>query len=451
MSAGNRKTNNPAGWEEYDGSIYNTERGYGWLISLLEKGTDRGADASIMLNDGTRLTSQDLNRLELANWQGTHQENIPLVFRIDLPDGWYSVTCTSVDPGSSPLPLVDRRSFKCRAHGVVFAGANYGVPLTVSGAKLVEGKGIVEVTDGHLRIVVGDPAYGGWTWKYRGHWYGGWKSWWGKGHLYANGWYQKLTRTVDPGFHSLRLNSLEIERVPAPKRRPTIIFRDFFNRDNDLDINASVIDANHWIRTKLHPDIPDHISTELYQTSIKLSSSKSSNSVLSLLQQKISPEKGIIRYSTRVSLFTGEGSHVHSGVQEAGILMLTDPSESTEYNSTFVGVAFDNTRFETMGWLIYRVGNGKDGYRTNMEIPDTVLPFKITEGEFEIMVDHDLEKNVLRHIRINAVDVTNQLSHKCRTQRIQRGLYGIRSTIDNSNSGVSLQQLYWYYRVEKIN
>ena len=108
---GNRQTVNPAGWEEYDGSIYRPERGYGWLTDLSTDGRDRGAEATITLGDGTKTSPADLGRLELANWQGTHQENQLLVFRIDLPDGWYQISCTSVEPGSSGLPLVHQRSF----------------------------------------------------------------------------------------------------------------------------------------------------------------------------------------------------------------------------------------------------------------------------------------------------------------------------------------------------
>ena len=94
----------------------------------------------------------------------------------------------------------------------------YGMPLAIEGNRLVEGSGVVEVTEGHLRIVVGDPSYGGWIWSYEGPWYRGWNAWFGRqrNHRYAESLYQKLTRTVDPGFHSLRFNSLEIERVPPP-------------------------------------------------------------------------------------------------------------------------------------------------------------------------------------------------------------------------------------------
>ena len=177
-------------------------------------------------------SARALGRLELANWQGTHRENHPLVFRIDLPSGWYRVTCASA--GFRALPVVDQRSFKCRARDAVFAGPNYGAPLKVGGSDLIEGSNIVEVTDGHLRIVVGDPAYGGWTWYYKGPWYRGWGQWWGKwgDHRYAETWGQKLTRVVDPGFHSLRLNSLEIERITAPVKQSSVFFRDFFNRDD---------------------------------------------------------------------------------------------------------------------------------------------------------------------------------------------------------------------------
>jgi hypothetical protein len=103
-----------------------------------------------------------------------------------------------------------------------------------------------------------------------------------------------------------------------------------------------------------------------------------------------------------------------------------------------------------MGRVIYRVGNGRDGYRTNAEIPDTVLPFKITEGEFEIIVDHDVAANALKRVKINGIDVTDRWSLRDRMQRLSMGLFGIRSLINNTNPRVSLQQFYWYYRVEAL-
>ncbi len=82
----------------------------------------------------------------------------------------------------------------------------------------------------------------------------------------------------------------------------------------------------------------------------------------------------------------------------------------------------------------------------------TVEPcFKITEGEFEIIVDHDVKNNVLRQIRVNGVDVTEKWSIKDRTQRIRQGLYGIRSAMNSANSKIKIQQFYWYYRVENVN
>jgi hypothetical protein len=449
---GKKFTPNPAGWEPYDGSVYTQERGYGWLTKLSGFfAADGGQDETIHLPGGVVTSPGRLGRLELASWQGTHRENAPLVFRIDLPNGWYRVACASVAQGV--LPVVDQRSFKCRAHDSVFAGPLYGAPLKAQGVDLIEGSNIVEVTDGQLRVVVGDPAYGGWTWSYKGAWHRGWDKWWGKwgDHRYAESWYQKLTRVIDPGFHSLRLNSLEIERVKAPPRQTALVFRDFFNRDDSPEINSGVDKPNQWNQIKLHPAIPDQIRAELYKTSLKLTGPKKVKSVTGIIQKKVSSEKGIVRYSTRVSLFTGEGSKTHSGSQEAGLLILAEATGATEFSSTFVGIAFDRSRPETPGWVRYRVGNGQGSYRTNVKIPDSSLPFKITEGEYEIIVDHDLKNNVLQRIQINSADITKLFNSGHRKQRVSRGLFGIRSNMDSLDSGVSLQQFYWYYRVEDLS
>ena len=264
---------NPAGWEAYDGSMYTQERGYGWTTQLSGfYAGGGGEDKAIRHPGGEMTTPRALGRLELATWQGTHQENQPLVFRIDLPNGWYRVRCASVAHGD--LPVIDQRNFSCRAQDAVFAGSQYGPPLKVRGRDLVEGSNVVEVIDGHLRIVVGDPAYGGWTWSYKrclaprmGHVVGQM----GRGdHRYAETWYQKLTRVIDPGFHHLRLNSVEIERVPAPAKWPAVFFRDFFNRDDSPDINSGVTQADQWVKVRLHPARPDRIESELYKTSLKL-------------------------------------------------------------------------------------------------------------------------------------------------------------------------------------
>jgi hypothetical protein len=149
-----------------------------------------------------------------------------------------------------------------------------------------------------------------------------------------------------------------------------------------------------------------------------------------------------------VSLFTGEGSQVDSGIQEAGLLFLGEPTGTHELNSTFVGIAYDRSRMETPGWVRYRVGNGRDGYRTATELPDTMLPFKITQGEYAITVEHDVADNVLGRIVINGVDLTDRWTLSDRKQRLSHGLFGVRAMMDPHNSGVRLQQFYWYYSVE---
>lgn len=443
------RTPNPAGWEAYDGSVYTQERGYGWLSDL--GAWDGGGFREMVLPDGKRASPIELGRLELANGHIAHDGNKPFVFRIDLLDGWYRVTCTSVYPSDRPLPLVDERGVRFRAHDVVFAGAQYGAPTRIEGNRLVEGSGVVEVTDGHLRVVMGDPAYGGWTWSYSGPFWRGWRRWWKHPVVFANNWYQKLTRTVDPGFHGFRLNSLEVERVKAPAKKTALVFRDFFNRDDGRDINSGVGELNRWRKVKLHPGVPDQIETELYKTSLKLAGPITGKAIIGVLQKMTSPERGIVRYSARVSLFTGEGSKIHSGSQEAGLLILGEPRQPTEFNSTFIGVAFDRSRSETPGWLRYRLGNGGDNYRTNFEIPDTSLPFKITEGEYEIIVDHDVKTNILQQIQINGKDITRLFTPSDRKQRIPRGMFGLRSAMDPLGSGINLQQFYWYYRVEEIS
>jgi hypothetical protein len=447
-----RRTPNPPGWTEYDGARYSQERGYGWVADLRGQGWDGGGTGIMILPDGTKASPVALGRLELASWQGTHQENLPIVFRIDLPDAWYKVTCTSVDPDNAPLPLVDQRSIKFRAHDVVFAGATYGAPLRVEGNRLIEGSGVVEVTDGHLRIVVGDAAYGGWTWSYDGPWYQGWKSWfgrWGNGR-YATGWYQKIARFVDPGFHSLRFNSLVVEQAPSPPEETTLVFRDFMNRDDNCDINAGLLVKDHWVKMPAQRSFPQTPRVDLYKTAIRVTNASQGREAVSIIQEKLSPIAGTVRYSTRVTLFTGEGSKLHSGSQEAGLLILGELNDLTDFTSTFLGIAFDSQAPDTFGHAILRVGNGTDGFRTDLKISDMLLPFKITEGEYAISVDHDVGNNVLKHIQINGFDITHIFPPASLQQRIHRGVFGVRSTSDSRRSGVLLQQFYWYYRVEAI-
>jgi hypothetical protein len=249
----------------------------------------------------------------------------------------------------------------------------------------------------------------------------------------------------------LRLNSLEIERVAAPATQLGLFFRDFFNRDDNPDINSGVPEANHWIKVRLDPALAAPIKTELYKTSLKLSGpNKKGKAQLGLIQNKPSPEKGIVRYSTRVSLSTGAGTKTGSGFQEAGLLILGDPRGVTEYNSTFIGIRFDRNSPGTPGSVRYRIGNGQNGYRTNSEIPDSSLSFRVTEGEYEIVVDHDVKNNLLKRIQINGQDLTGAFSVSDRKPGKLRGVFGIRSSMDPLDSGVTLQQFYWYYRVEDV-
>jgi hypothetical protein len=442
------RTPNPAGWEAYDGAIYTIGRSYGWLPDLPDESFDIGPNAEMILPNGARASPQTLGRLELANGQGAHPDNRPFVFRIDLPDGWYRVTCASA---FRPVPLVDQRSFKCRAHDVVFAGSSYGAPLKIQGDRLVEGSGIVEVTEGHLRVVVGDPAYGGWTWSYQGPLWRGWKWWLKHPIVFGKTWYQKIARFVDPGFHGLRLNALEIERVNAPAKRSPVFYRDFFNRDDNSDINAGLAEADHWVRAPLHFSDSNSLNFGLYKTSLKVAGPKIGRSAAGLVQQKPSPAKGTVRYSTRVSLFTGEGSRIHSGIQEAGLLILGELSGITDFNSTFIGVAYDRSRTDAPGRVSYRVGNGRDGYRTDSDIPDQIFPFEISAGEYEIIVEHNIADNILSRVLINGVDITDSWPPAARRQRIPRGLFGIRASMDPFGSQVPLQQFYWFYRVEDIS
>ena len=85
------RTPNPAGWEAYDGAVYTKQRGYGWLSDLSNSAWDSGESATIILPDGRKSSPKDLGKLELANGHASHSGNHPVVFRIDLPDGWYRV------------------------------------------------------------------------------------------------------------------------------------------------------------------------------------------------------------------------------------------------------------------------------------------------------------------------------------------------------------------------
>jgi hypothetical protein len=127
----------------------------------------------------------------------------------------------------------------------------------------VEGSAIVEVTGGHLRVVVGDPSYSGWKWRHVGPWYSDLSHWKKVEFAYTQNWWQRLTRTVDPGFHTLSLNSLQVQGVPAPVGRPALVFRDFFNREDNSDVNAGVASTQHWLEVKPDPHVPDGLRADL--------------------------------------------------------------------------------------------------------------------------------------------------------------------------------------------
>jgi hypothetical protein len=229
-----------------------------------------------------------------------------------------------------------------------------------------------------------------------------------------------------------------------------LIFHDHFGRDDSPDINAGLEPPQQWRSIKIHPDFPDSIVADLYRTSMRVSAPAKGTSVVGFLQPMPSPATGVMRYIARVSVFTGEGSGKYKGAQEAGILLLVEPSAPSEYAATFVGVRFDSNRPGTPGWLLYHVGDGKGGYRTKIEIPDTDLPFEIREGEYEFVVEHDAARRVFQRIEVNGLDLTGHLSSETRRQRLAQGLFGIRSML-SAVPGRRLQQFYWHYRVEESN
>jgi hypothetical protein len=441
IHAARPRTRNPSPWIPYDGSRYSAARGYGWLEDVPDDpsgGADRGLDAAIMLADGTITSPGMLGRPELSSWQGSHRENQSRVFRIDVPDGWYRVICASVDPGTT-LPLVDVRGFKCRSHDAVFAGPRYGPPLRIKGAALIEGEAVVEVTDGHLRIVVGDPAYAGWTWRYSGPWWRDWSGWFAQGgpHVYAEHWRGKLTRVVDPGFHSLRLNSLQVAPVAPPPNRPLPVFREFFNRDDAADVNADVAAAARWVRL---PGVPG-LSVTLDKTAMRMSAASQHSAETALVQRQVSPADGLVRYSTSVSVLNGEGSRSGGGRHEAGLLLLANPAEPSDGTATFVGVAVGPDG----GSL--RVGP-LDGRFGAMPLGPTL---EFGAGEHEIVVEHDVSRNLLTRIVVDGQDVTRHVAPDALQPRRPRGLFGVRGKIDPTDSGATtMAQSYWFFRVDQL-
>jgi hypothetical protein len=84
-------------------------------------------------------------------------------------------------------------------------------------------------------------------------------------------------------------------------------------------------------------------------------------------------------------------------------------------------------------------------------ISDSSLPFRIAEGEYELIVDHDVRNHVVQRVQINGEDITARFSPSDRKQRVPIGIFGLRSYMDPLGSGVDLRQFFWYYRVEDIS
>jgi hypothetical protein len=137
-----------------------------------------------------------------------------------------------------------------------------------------------------------------------------------------------------------------------------------------------------------------------------------------------------------------------SGQQEAGILLGAAPEPTTEFNSTFFGVGYSHERSGQVGFLIYRVGDGKDGHIVDLEIPDSSLPFTISECKYEIIVEYDRDRKLIAAIEVNGVDVTDRLPAAHLTQKAENGMFGIRSLIRGNAPDLNLQQFYWYYQVD---
>jgi hypothetical protein len=220
------------------------------------------------------------------------------------------------------------------------------------------------------------------------------------------------------------------------------VFRDFFNRDDDPDINRHVPEAARWTRRDLRAGAAP-IGAALSTTSLALTAT--SPSAVAFVQGEPSPARGVVRYSTRVSVMSGEGSRSGSGVHEAGLLLLGDRAVA-DTAATFVGLSIDGDR----GGVTVRVGDGAGGYLAAVTIAAARLPFEVAAGEHEIEVDHDVVGRVLRRIAVNGIDVTPLVPPEARRQRVERGLFGLRAAMEPVSARQRLQQFYWVYRVECV-
>jgi hypothetical protein len=248
----------------------------------------------------------------------------------------------------------------------------------------------------------------------------------------------------------LRTNSIEIEAVRAPAATATMLFRDFFNRDDADDLTGGRAGENGWTHTSLRPSIAGRLGCSLSSSSVTLAGSATEPASAALWQRAAGPAAGVVRYSTRVSLFMGEGSKSHQGSQEAGLLLLGDPRHPSGVSATFVGITLDGEAAGFGGSVTYRVGNGKSGYRTDVGIPAASLPFPLIEGEYEIVVEHDADAGALISVRINGVEISGQCPAGSLVQERSTGLFGMGGVMLPGRSGVALRQHFWYYRVDSL-
>lgn len=446
VPSGTGRTPNPPGWIAYDGAPYHPDRGFGWLEDVRGQARDRGVDAPIVLANGQITTPAKLRRPELATMHSLHGENRLRVFRIDLPNGWYRVTCSSVDPGG-PLPLVNQRSFKCRSGDVVFAGPAYGSPLAVKGNALVEGAGIVEVRHNHLRIVIGDPAYGEWTWQHHGPWYTGWRQWLKKGHLYANGWLQKITRRVDPGYHSLRLNALQIEPSAQPPASSRVVFSETFQRDDGKDVNDGVAAEDRWIVA----DTENRLVAEIYRSTLRIQPQGQGEGRLIMVRSLPLRLPGSIEVSMRVSLFMGTGSHKPTGSQEAGLVLLSSNYDQPGSTGTLLSIGYatdetDPSRFQGYMRMIIRKD---DGAAIQMKIGDRQLPLTIQEGEYGLALTYRTSDGLLQSIKINDNEMLAYLPAS-NVRLVLPRVVGIQAIMKQEGEAL-LSQYYWAIQARQFD
>jgi hypothetical protein len=79
------------------------------------------------------------------------------------------------------------------------------------------------------------------------------------------------------------------------------------------------------------------------------------------------------------------------------------------------------------------------------------LPLPFGAGEYELVVDHDVDGGTLTRIALNGVDVTGLVPADVRRRPVTRGRFGLRSAMDPGPSGAVLRQCYWALTVECLD